>query len=460
MLLIEQSRYQLAEQELRQSLAQKPDDALAHAVLAICLTHLDQNGPAMREAELGISFAPSDPFAHYAKSIVEVSRNCFDDARQAIRHAIGLDPDNTDYFAQMARIELEQQHWHEALTAAEEGLQRDPEDIECTNLRAIALTRLGRRAEAGETIQVALKRNPENAESHANMGWALLEDGQPQRSLEHFRESLRLDPESDWAREGVVEAMKARYLVYRIVLAWFIWMLGLSSRTQWLVLVGAFAAYQVLRRLAEHNPHLLPWLMPLLIAYATFALMTWVASPLLHLILRMNRFGRLALTREQITTSNWVGSCMLAAIVSLVGYGLSGNINYLLCAITCVLIIPPLAHIYSCSEGWPRAIMIEIAGTLLLLALVILISLPSASLIAGPLGKLMSIIGYQTFLLFVFGALAAQFAVNALLRVRPRPGSITTTNVWVAGGTLLALFLCLYLGYFGWLTLYLFRASM
>jgi Tfp pilus assembly protein PilF len=76
----------------------------------------------------------------------------------------------------------------------ERGLERSPEDVPCTNMRAMALVRLNRRDEAGATIATALARNPEIAFSHANQGWTLLHQGDHRRAIEHFREALRLDP--------------------------------------------------------------------------------------------------------------------------------------------------------------------------------------------------------------------------------------------------------------------------
>ena len=50
-ILIEQSRYELAEQELRQTLARHPDNPLPHAILAICLAQRDNHREATQEAE-------------------------------------------------------------------------------------------------------------------------------------------------------------------------------------------------------------------------------------------------------------------------------------------------------------------------------------------------------------------------------------------------------------------------
>ena len=49
LLLYQQSRYDLAEQELRQALANEPNDAFAHALLALCLCHRKDYPAAMRQ---------------------------------------------------------------------------------------------------------------------------------------------------------------------------------------------------------------------------------------------------------------------------------------------------------------------------------------------------------------------------------------------------------------------------
>jgi tetratricopeptide (TPR) repeat protein len=77
----------------------------------------------------------------------------------------------------LAAIRFDQRRWQDALTAAEQGLQNNSGHVGCTNLRAMALVKLGRRQEAGASIDVALAKNPENAITQANQGWTLLEKG-------------------------------------------------------------------------------------------------------------------------------------------------------------------------------------------------------------------------------------------------------------------------------------------
>ena len=186
----------------------------------------------------------------------------------------------------------------------------DPQHAGCVNLRAIALVRLGRKAEAAQTIDAALSRDPHNAVTHANQGWALLHQGQHRQALEHFRQgAMRINPELDWARAGMVEALKARHLIYRLMLRYFLWMSRLNRRAQWGLVVGAYLAYQVLIWAGRAEPRLRPIVWPLAIGYVAFVYLTWIAMPLFDLLLRLNRFGRHAVSRPASRRTGSGRSC-------------------------------------------------------------------------------------------------------------------------------------------------------
>jgi tetratricopeptide (TPR) repeat protein len=174
-LLFGQSRHELAENELRQGLSVEPDDAHAHALLALCLAHREKFQEATDEAKQAVHLEPDNPFTYYALAYVLHDRHRPDEALPAIQEAIRLDPGDADYLALLSQIYLDERQWPGALEAAERGQQYDPEHVGCTNLRAIALVKLGRKSEAGATIDAALARTPENSLTHANQGWTLLE---------------------------------------------------------------------------------------------------------------------------------------------------------------------------------------------------------------------------------------------------------------------------------------------
>ncbi len=348
----------MAETEFRRALAEDPDNARAHSLLGLCLAHREKFKEATEEAQQAIHLGPDEPFTHYAMAKVWLDRNHTVPALAEINEAIRMEPEDADFLALLSQIQLNEQQWQLALEAAERGLQFDPGHVACTNLRAMALVKLGRKAEAGRTIDTALAKDPDNSFTHANQGWTLLEKGDPKKALEHFRESLRLDPENEWARRGIVEALKARHFIYAWMLRYFLFMSKFRRQAQWAIVLGAYFGNQALGQLARSDPELAPWILPVQILYGVFAIMTWIASPLFNLMLRVNRFGRYALSREQTVASNWLGLCLLLGLVALGGWvatGYSGE--WLFTALVFGLLLLPVSAIFKCQSGWPRAAM-------------------------------------------------------------------------------------------------------
>ncbi|HEY2411554.1 MAG TPA: tetratricopeptide repeat protein [Pirellulaceae bacterium] len=415
MLLYQQGRYQEAVAELRLCLAQEGEDYLTHSFAALSLGELEQFAEATEHAQRAIHLAPDEAFGHYALSRVMIGRQRYDEARAAIREAIQLDPLDANYFGILASLELQKSDWRAALAAANQGLALDPEHTLCTNLRAQALVKLGDREAAAATMGEALARRPDDAYTHANQGWALLHAGQPKPALEHFRESLRLDPELEWSRAGIVEALKARNFVYRWMLAWFLWMSRLTPGARWGVVIGAYVGQRLVQGLARTSPELAPFLWPLLYLYFAFALLTWLAPSLFNLLLRLDRFGWYALSANQVRGANLLAACLFAAGASLGGFFATGSEVWLIAAIYTGLLTLPASAIYVCDSGWPRQAMAVITLALLAGSLFVLTviqfekSLPPAAMnIAAP------------FIAFLpLGMIASQFAANYLTQVTP-----------------------------------------
>ena len=358
LLLYQQSRYELAEAELRQSLAAEPHDTYAHALLGLCLAHREKYEDATTETRQAIHMAPDFPFAHFAHAHVLFDRNRFSEALTAVREAIRLDPENADQYALLSNIHLQEHRWQEALNAAEQGLEFNPEHVGCTNLRAMTMVKLGRKAEAGRTIDTALSKNPDNALTHANQGWTLLEQGQPKKAAEHFREALRLDPQNEWARQGIIEALKARSIIYAVMLKYFLWMAKFSRRGQWGIILAGYFGNRILGAISQANPDLAPWILPLRILYISFALMTWLAYPFFNLLLRLNKFGRLVLSREQTVATNWFGLCLLLALIGLAGWIIRGTESvWFIMTVVFGLLLLPVSATFKCRTGWPRNVM-------------------------------------------------------------------------------------------------------
>jgi len=328
LLLLRQGRYDMAEESLQRELAATPDDPFPHALLALCRSERKQHVSAIEEAKAAVTGEPDNAYYHYvlAQVLHNADRNA--EALRSVEEAIRLDPEDAAHFALLGSLRFEKKDWKGALEAADEGLSKDPENVSCANLRAMALVQLGKSDVAQDTLGTALERDPENALTHANRGWVLIHEGKYKQSMESFREALRLDPTLDWAREGIVTALKAHNVVYGAILRYYLWMSKLSTRTQWLVLIGGVFLVRFLRNAQRQNPSIAPYTQPIIWAYFVFVILTWIADPLFNLFLRLHPFGRHALSRKEVHASNCVGGLLLGALV-LFGIALASGSDFL-----------------------------------------------------------------------------------------------------------------------------------
>lgn len=314
-LLLQQERYELAEEQLRLALAEGDEPATAHALLALCLLHRKKLDEATVEARQAIHEAPNEALGFYALATIELKQHRLKQAQTTIGEAIRLEPWDPDHFSILASIEGQRYRWSESLAAAEQGLACDPDHVACNNLRAIALVNLGRKAEAGQSIDATLAKNPEDAVTHANQGWTLLHQRKPQKAMEHFREALRAEPNLEWARLGIIEAMKARFFLYRWLLTFFLWLSHFPPRVQLALTLGLVFGQSLLRTVLKAVPLLEPLAGPIAIAYLLFVWMTWTASSLFNLVLRLDPFGRLALNDSERLESTLVGVCLVLGLL-------------------------------------------------------------------------------------------------------------------------------------------------
>ena len=417
-VLQSQGRHDLAEKELRQHLAELPTHGFAHAVLALNLVEMDRLDDAQESAREAIGLAPDAAFSHYAMARVLSSRNREDEAATAIQEAIRIEPADADYHGMLAAIEFHRRRWQPSLDAAETGLQFDPEHVNCNNLRAMALVKLGRKAEAGATIDATLSRDPGNAVSHANKGWTLLEQGKRKEAMGHFRESLRLDPTSDWARAGLVEAIKAGNPIYAVMLKYFLWMAKLSSRAQWGIVLGGYFGNRMLGLLSRSNPAWSPWIDPIRVAYVAFALLTWLAHPVFNLMLFLHPQGRHALSTDQREQASWIGLILGLALASLGMWFYTGKkFEFILTALVLGLLAIPTMAVFGCSHGWPRRTMVAVTAVLVATGFfAVFVMLFSDTSPNSSLGE--SAMNALNF--FFIGIFATQFLAGGLATQRPR----------------------------------------
>lgn len=368
LLLMRQDRADEAIREFHAVLAEDSGDATAHACLA--LLHAERG--AWKEgddhARQAVALTPDSPFAHYALAKVFFHRQRFPEAASAIEEAIRLDPYDADSFSLLAAIRMSTSAWKKALAAADAGLAIDPEHQGCTTARSRSLLQLGDREAAAATIEGALRRNPDDSATHTTQGWAMLHGGDPNRAAEHFREALRLDPTSEYARSGIVEALKARNPIYRWLLGYFLWMEKLPPRMRWGVVVGGFFIARILAR-RQPASDAEGWMIGIfLAAYGAFALLTWVGDSVFNLLLLLDPLGRHALDPDQRRGAMLFGIILLVALSLAIAGFAGGSAAMLSAAFAWGLTAMVATTIHACQRGWPRWVTVAAVSVVAMLA--------------------------------------------------------------------------------------------
>ncbi len=357
MLLFEQRRYDLAEKEFQQELQMAPGNCVAHAYLALCLLEQKRYAEGTRAAERAIEADPDNGLGYYATARAYRRRNHPQKAEAYINQALGLRPDDSNFLAMAAALATDRKDWDEALRLANEGLACDPDSTDCQNLRAVAMIRKGQLMPAREALLELLSRHPENSLTLANLGWVALHRGQRQEALDYFSRSLAEDAEDEYARDGLLEAMRLQYPLYGFVLKYMLWTARLSDKAQWAVTVGLYFLRQALEELARSHRGLRPFITVILWGMSIFNYLTWTARPVTTLLLRLNPYGRRILNQDEIDESNIIGGALAGAGGFYLAHYMTGRSVWMLASLVLFTIVMPASSIYNCEKGWRRTVM-------------------------------------------------------------------------------------------------------
>jgi tetratricopeptide (TPR) repeat protein len=129
-----------------------------------------------------------------------------------LTEAVRLEPRDANFLAMMSAFKYDLHRYVEALQWADKALAIWPNHVFGLNMRARSLAKLGRAYEAREASKGALALNPESATSHAHGGWTHLQVGDARRAVEHFEQSVRLDPNNAASHRGLAMARRSARL--------------------------------------------------------------------------------------------------------------------------------------------------------------------------------------------------------------------------------------------------------
>lgn len=312
--LCQLGRVEDAEAELREILREDPDDPFAHTALSHLLLDLDRPDEALESASTAIALAPDLSFGHVASADALLALGRFDDAEVAANQALRIDPEDADPWVALSRAFLGQKRFTEAVSAADRALSLEPDSEIAGGLRAMALAMSDGGSDWQGAAEGTVAVAPDSSVAHSFSGYAHLLRGGERQASEHFREALRLDPESELAQAGLADAMKASNPFFRPFFRLFLWQERLPRGWRIALTIGPIILVKALRPVAGHHPFV--W--GLIGLWIMFIVLCWLSVPIANVALRFSAVGRAVLPRDEKFSSSLFLVFVGAALVALV----------------------------------------------------------------------------------------------------------------------------------------------
>ena len=365
-LLFRQGRYDLAERELRDELAETPHDGQTHSFLGRCLARRNLLKEAQEECEEGVRLSPELPYAHYMLALTCIDANRTKEAEAAIGEALRLDPRNPEMLSWLAWLQFQRGDRRGALDTADEGLAIDPEHVTCLNRRGYFLRWMGDWKGSEVAVRSALALGPEDAYTHTNLAWTLWNktfalariggffqswaaSRRPElgEALGHFREALRLDPTSDWARTGVAEVLLTRNrAIFRMLVA----------------VVGAAVVGALLLTSYAQPPADSGVIMGLFLAALGVLTVAFADGPA-YLMMRRDRTALAVLSPSRLRAATATTICLLSAFL-FAAAALGAPLAACGVVFLSLALVRPLSAACEASPRWPRRLLIAYAAAM------------------------------------------------------------------------------------------------
>jgi tetratricopeptide (TPR) repeat protein len=372
--------------ELDRLIREEPYNGVLFAVRALVHADLGRLDQAAEDARSGCQISSDHPFVYFVSGAVALQQGAVLQAIRAAQAAQQLSPAYHEAILLEARARATAGQWPRVRALAQSVAEEDASNEEAAVLATIAAS-VERDNTLNETAWKDLaERFPLNPVARAGSGWTKLTSGQIGAARGEFEQALALDPTMSWAKRGLVLALKADNPIYALLLQFFLWFGKLPSRTRLLVLVGGVLGYNFLRRAAEDEPELKPLITPVLIAYGIFVALSWLADPLLNLLLMTRAEGRRLLDADDRRSALLVGGCLgLALLLGIVATVTSWKGGFI-SGVGIALVSFSVAAAYQ-REGLRRTQLLTLSGLAFGLSVI-------AGITASPLGAICLVIAF------------------------------------------------------------------
>lgn len=182
-----------AEARLREMLAQFPDDARAHALMAFCKMAQDQNKPALEAARAGAALNPDDWTVRQALAQALMRNNKFKEAEPIAASLAAEDPYDSRTLFNLAVARWNKKDYHGANDLFERA---EANAVDAGSLLSVARMKLDqwRYDEAAVFARRALEMDPTRSDIFFVLAECALAKGEIEEAYSLALEALRLEP--------------------------------------------------------------------------------------------------------------------------------------------------------------------------------------------------------------------------------------------------------------------------
>ncbi len=207
-------RLQLTSEAVTQSretylkaLRRAPEDFRLHENYAEFLEALHELKPAIAEREKVCELIPCTYFPFYALGVDLKDAGALPEAREALRKAAALNPDQGDNWQELGIVSARQGEWEQARHELETARRFSPEEPQVPLYLGEVLWKLGQHSEAMASLRVAIRLAPSDWQPHYRLASDLAQEADFSGAATEYQEALRLNPAQVKTKLGLVAVL-------------------------------------------------------------------------------------------------------------------------------------------------------------------------------------------------------------------------------------------------------------
>jgi tetratricopeptide (TPR) repeat protein len=245
-LLRGQGRYAEAEKFLQAAIGAEPGQAEGYFELAFNYCNWTGHGKkALATIDRAISLDPNHAEYYSLRAWILGNLDRHQESLRVAEQALNMNPYSLLALNAQTRTYVDLHEWAQAETSARRTMAIFTLNETAANLLAVALRQQGRLDESNAVTASLLAQVPDNAMAQSNAGWSALQAGDHRRANIHFMEALRLDPDYDYARLGLLHSFNSRVWIYRIYFQFVSWLGKHKDGMRYFWLIVIYLVYRV-----------------------------------------------------------------------------------------------------------------------------------------------------------------------------------------------------------------------